>query len=121
MEIIHCSKLINFSNTTRKYYNAGDIRISDVSLHNTEEVHRYHKHNLITEILFILEGSIKVKIIENGKIKESIVNKNNIAIFKPGELHTVASINETARVMVFKYLSEDKNLIETFINDFQDE
>lgn len=121
MKIIKCDHLSNVGNTTRKYYNLEDVRISDVSLFNTEDVHRYHYHTKITEILFILEGSIKVKIKENGKIKESIVNTNNIAIFEPGEMHTVASVKDIARVIVFKYLSEHKDLLETFISDFQDE
>lgn len=121
MEIIHCNRIVDFSNTTRRYYNLGDVRISDVNLHNTDEVHRYHRHREITEILFVIEGSIKVKIKENGKIEESIVNKNSIAVFNPNEMHTVASVKDTARVIVFKYLSKDENLLETFINDFQDE
>lgn len=121
MKIIKCDHLSNVTNTTRKYYNLDDVRISDVSLYNTEDVHRYHTHHKITEILFVIEGSIKVKIKENGKIKESIVNKNNIAVFEPNEMHTVASVKDAARVIVFKYLSKDGNLLETFINDFQDE
>lgn len=121
MKIIRCDHLSSVTNTIRKYYHLGDVRISDVSLYNTEDVHRYHTHRKITEILFVIEGSIKVKIKENGKIKELIVNKNNIAIFEPNEMHTVASVKDTARVIVFKYLSENKDLLETFINDFQDE
>lgn len=121
METIHCSKMMEFENTTRKYYNCSDIRISDVYLHNRDDVHRYHKHLKVTEILYILEGSILVKIKENEKITEYKINKNNIAIISARENHTVSSIDEKSRVLVIKYLKRNENLLETFLNDFQGE
>lgn len=120
MEIVNCTRIFDFSNTTRKYYNLYDVRISDVNLYNTNDVHRYHIHHKTTEILFVLDGSIRVKIKENRKITEFAVNKNKIVIFKPGESHTVSSIDNNARVMVFKYLSKNENLLEMFINDFEE-
>ncbi len=119
MEVIHCSKLMDFSNTTRKYYNLHDIRISDVYLQNRDDVHRFHKHNSVTEILYVLEGIILVKIKED-KIIEHKVNKNNIAIILAGEKHTVCSISEKARILVIKYIKKDEDLLEIFLGDFEE-
>lgn len=119
METIHCSKMMEFENTTRKYYNLRDIRVSDVYLHNRDEVHRYHKHNAVTEILYVLEGTILIKIKED-KITEHKVNKNNIAIILAGEKHTVASVDEKARVLVIKYIRKNEDLLETFLGDFEE-
>ena len=120
MKIIYCSKLMDFSNTRRNYYNVGDIRLSDVSLYNRDDAHRYHKHNRVTEVLFVLEGSIIVKIKEDEKIKEQKVNKNNIAVIYAGGKHTVASVEEKARILVIKYIKTNEDLLETFLSDFEE-
>jgi len=119
METIHCSKMMEFENTTRKYYNCSDIRISDVYLHNRDDVHRYHKHLKVTEILYVLEGTILIKIKED-KITEHKVNKNNIAIILVGEKHTVVSVNEKARVLVIKYIRKNEDLLKIFLSDFEE-
>jgi mannose-6-phosphate isomerase-like protein (cupin superfamily) len=119
MEIIKCSKIMEFSNTERKYYNLYDVRISDVKIYNKDDVHLYHVHNKVSEILFVLDGTILIKIKENDKtIFTYKVNKNQVAVISAGEKHTVCSIEDTARILVFKYIKNNMNLLEIFLNDF---
>lgn len=119
MEKINCSRMSEFSNTLRKYYDLGDIRISDVHLYNSNDIHIYHRHTKITEVLFVIDGQIKVKIKDNDKIKESIINSNEIVRFNTNELHTVSAINK-ARVLVLKYLKHNENILDIIINDFEE-
>lgn len=119
MKIINCSKISNFNKSTRKYFNINDIRILDVLVYKNDKNDKemYHKHNKITEILFILDGELEVKIKYNDKkIK---VYSGQIIVFYPGESHIVTSLTETTRVLVFKYIKTDNNLLETFINDWE--
>lgn len=121
MEVINCSRMSNFNNSTRMYYDAHDVRISDVWLPYDEMYHTdmYHTHNEITEILFILEGRISVKIMDNCIPIEHIINVNKVIIFKPGERHCVKPFGDNARVIVFKYLKTDKELLDIFISDWE--
>ncbi len=121
MKKIKCFNILEFSNTKRNYFNCEDIRISDVYIYNKDDVHLYHSHNKVTELLYVLDGIIIVKIKKNGEIEEFKIKKDNIAIISAKEKHTVASITDTARVLVFKYLKTDKDLLTIFLNDFQDE
>jgi len=116
MEIIKYSNMREFDNTLRTYYNLDDIRIINVHLHNKDARESYHTHKKITEILLVIEGNICVKIKRNGIIKEHIITTGNIVTFMPGDIHCV--IGDYARVIVFKYLKTNENLLETFINDW---
>jgi len=120
MEIIKCSRISNFNNSTRTYYDAHDVRISDVFLpYNVGSKDLYHTHKEITEVLFILEGRVLVKILKNADTKEYIINKNKVIIFSPGEKHCVKPIGDNARVIVFKYLKTEKELLSLFISDWE--
>ena len=120
MKILSPANISDFNSAMRIYYNLDDIRISDVNVHNSHTADLYHKHETITEILFVISGSVEVKIKRDDKIDKFKVSRNKVIVFNPKESHAVKSIGKNARVIVFKYLKmQDKNLLNLFINDWE--
>lgn len=121
MEIVECSKIVDFGGSIRRYYNIQDIRILDVSHHSQEE--QWHRHNEITEVLFILEGLVRVQVKdESGEIKKDVlVNPDEVVVFKPKEWHLVLPRTPKTRIIVIKYLYSGMNLLPTFIKDWEGE
>ena len=117
MKIIKYANMREFDNTLRTYYNLQDVRIVDVHLHNETTQELYHTHETITEILFVIEGNIHIHIKRNDKIEYRTITTGNMIVFEPNEVHYVFSDN--ARVIVFKYIKTNENLLETFINDWR--
>ena len=116
MQITKYVNMREFDNTLRTYYDLQDVRIINVHLHNKNAKELYHTHKKITEILFVIDGTIYVKIKLDNKIEEHIIKTNNVITFNPGEMHYV--YGDFARVIVFKYIKNNENLIETFKNDW---
>ena len=120
MKISKCANMAEFGSALRIYYNLDDVRVSDVHLHNSNAKDSYHMHNHITEILFIIDGSLEIKIKTEKGIETYTANRNKIVIFYPHESHAVKCIGRSARVIVMKYVKNtDKNLLNVFINDWE--
>lgn len=115
MDIIKCTQIADYDGSTRKYYNAMDVRIIDVNIHDKSNL--FHKHNIITEILFILDGDIEVLTNDGKEIQRCIVHAGNVIIFHPNELHCTKSITK-ARIIVFKYIKTNNDLIDLFRSDW---
>ena len=117
MQVTKVINMREFDSTLRAYYNLQDVRIIDVHLYNKDVRELYHTHNEVTEILFVLEGTIQVRIKDGKDIKERTVITGNIVTFEPGELHHV--MGDNARVIVFKYVKTKNDVLETFIHDWK--
>ncbi len=119
MKIINPSNISNFNSATRIYYNLEDVRILDVNMRNNNDSDLYHLHKTITEILFVIDGLLEIKIKNENKIDTFTVNKNKIIVFDPGESHSVKSVKRNTRIIVFKYVKQNKNLLNLFLNDWE--
>jgi len=120
MKISKSSNMAEFGSALRIYYNLDDVRVSDVHLHNSKNDDLYHIHTKITEILFIIDGSLEIKIKTDKGIETYTANRNKVVIFYPHESHAVKCVGRSARVIVFKYVKNtDKNLLNLFIDDWE--
>jgi mannose-6-phosphate isomerase-like protein (cupin superfamily) len=117
MKITKYANMREFDNTLRTYYNLQDVRIINVLLHNKNTKELYHTHDTITELLYVIEGNIYVKIKRDNVMEEHIITSNNIITFEPGEVHYV--VGDYARVIVFKYIKTNDDLLKTFIDDWR--
>ena len=113
MEIIGINRTADFNGSIRQYYNIHDVRILDVTSYAREE--RFHKHLKITEILFVLEG--KIKVLTKTETKELLPNQ--VVVFKPHEYHKTEPITENSRVLAIKYIQKDDNLIPLISSDWE--
>jgi len=113
MEIIESHFEQDFSGSHRKYYDLPGARIIDVHhFDNTKE--SWHKHEMTTEVLFVLEGKIEVK---NNESNKKIIKENEIVSFETGEWHIIKPLTPTTRILTFKYMNI--NSLETIKNDWE--
>lgn len=114
IEIINCSRIADFNGSTRKYYNIHDIRVLDVTAHDEEK--RFHKHNKVTEVLFTLDGDIRVYIKDKDV---ELVSPNHVIVFPPGEYHRIEPVGKNIRVLCIKYIRSDNNTIDLLSSDWE--
>lgn len=114
LEIINCNRIADFNGATRKYYDIHDMRVLDVTVHHGEE--KFHKHNKVTEILFTLNGEIRV-FTKDEDIK--LVSSNQVIVFPPGEYHRIEPVGEKVRILAIKYIRTENNQIELLSSDWE--
>lgn len=113
LDIIKVDRIADFCGSTRYYYNLWDTRIIDVRHHDNIET--WHKHNQVTEILFILEGKVRV----NTEIESKDLKENQVVVFPPNEKHYVEPLTPKTRILVFKYIKSKNNNIGLISNDWE--
>ncbi len=77
----------------------------------------WHHHDKISEALFILEGTAKLKWKENGEIKEQILNPGDLAEMEQNPHSLINDSSETIRYITLKQLLTGENKEEIFKKD----
>lgn len=101
----------------------GYLEIHATTLYPNQTPHPGHSHSADEEMLIVKDGKVAVTI--NGET--SILEKNSIAVFLPGDKHSVANIGHSnATYYVFRYNTKTgrddtrgKNAGGSFISDWK--
>lgn len=110
MRLIKCTSIQDFRGSKRKYYELDSARLIDVKHSSSEEL--WHKHEITTEVLFVIDGRISVKGLDKQDAIE--VGPNEIILIPPNEWHLTEPLTASTRIIVFKYVNKS----DTILNDW---
>ena len=119
MKIIHKKEAIHADKpegTSVDYYlrNEYELHYNEQAPNTTQT---WHHHERILEVLFIIEGELKVEWKENSKIKKQIVKSGDL-IETENTPHTFSNhTDKVVKFIVFKMVPTGKNKKELMKND----
>ena len=70
-----------------------------------------HVHPIATEHVYVLEGSIKVKLLD-GSNREEVINNGDFFVFSPGVPHATKNTANTKVLFIKSPGGNDKTLVE---------
>jgi quercetin dioxygenase-like cupin family protein len=95
---------MNGSDETRRYYefsHRGFVIVETCI--PPGHVQNEHRHDQLLDIMFVLEGEIRVSQREDGIVHEETLNEGDMICFAPPVFHNVANVsNEPARTLTLK-------------------
>jgi quercetin dioxygenase-like cupin family protein len=93
-----------------------ELHYNEIPAGTTQE---WHSHNIVEELIFMIDGSLEIKWLENEKERKETVQKGDL-IRVEDSLHTFANINDkTAIFIVIKLVLSGKDNSKIFKNDRQ--
>lgn len=112
-----CTAMKDFGGSIRKYFDFGCLRIMLVE--HYADLESWHKHETTSQIIYVIEGTIKVySTTSDGESGSEIVSENEFIVIPAEEWHKVVPETDATKLVVIKYIEQNINIIEQLKSDY---
>lgn len=113
MKKVDAAHLADFGGSVRKYFDFNFLRI--LTVEHYADMEDMHLHNKTSQILYVINGRIKVI---DDQENEIIVNKDEFIHIPIQEFHKVSPVLKNTKILVIKYIDIGTNNIHEIKSDW---